>query len=110
MIAKCHLKSLGETYPTVHGQIEWDVPSPSIATQCFGSGNGRFGPAVQDRAISLGEATILQTFPLSYKVLPAGKKALCSVLGRVIGNAAPVKSGEGVANSLRLHLDEVTDV
>jgi len=108
LIATCHRKSSGETYPSVYGRMEWDAPSPTITTQCFGYGNGRFGHPEQDRAISLREAAILQTFPSCYQFLPAGKKARFSVLGRLIGNAVPVKIGEVVATSLFRHLDELS--
>ena len=41
----------------------WDEPSPTITTQFFGYGNGRFGHPEQQRAISLREGAVLQTFP-----------------------------------------------
>ena len=49
--AKCHVRKSGATYPSVYGRMEWDSPSPTITTQCFGFGNGRFGHPEQDRAI-----------------------------------------------------------
>jgi DNA (cytosine-5)-methyltransferase 1 len=49
LIAKCHVKKSGKTYPGVYGRMEWDKPSPTITTQCFGFGNGRFGHPDQDR-------------------------------------------------------------
>jgi len=104
LIAKCHRKTTGETYPSVYGRMEWDAPSPTITTQCFGYGNGRFGHPEQDRAISLREAAILQTFPESYEFLERGEEAKFSTMGRLIGNAVPVRLGEVVAESLCKHL------
>lgn len=104
LVAKCHRKNSGETYPGVYGRMEWDAPAPTITTQSFGYGNGRFGHPEQDRAITLREAAILQTFPGSYRFLPAGEKVRYSVLGRLIGNAVPVRIGEIVARSLLDHL------
>ena len=43
--------------------MKWDAPSPTMTTHCTGLGNGRFGHPEQDRAITLREAALLQTFP-----------------------------------------------
>jgi DNA (cytosine-5)-methyltransferase 1 len=100
LIAGCHRRKTGATYPSVYGRMEWDAPAPTITTQCFGFGNGRFGHPDQNRAITLREAAILQSFPKSYKFLPPGKRPTFSVLGRLIGNAVPVKLGEIIAASV----------
>jgi DNA (cytosine-5)-methyltransferase 1 len=107
LLAKCHRKYSGETYPSVYGRMEWDEPSPTITTQCFGYGNGRFGHPEQDRAITLREAALLQTFPRSYRFLPDGAKVRYNVLGRLIGNAVPVQIGEIVAKSLVSHVTKI---
>lgn len=104
LLAQCHRKQSGQTYPSVYGRMEWDAPSPTITTQCFGYGNGRFGHPEQDRAISLREAAILQTFPDDYCFLAPGEKTNFAKLGRLIGNAVPVRIGELVAQSLVSHL------
>ena len=102
--ADCHRRRTGETYPSVYGRMEWDTPAPTITTQCFGYGNGRFGHPEQDRAISLREAAMLQTLPETYQLLAPGQRAKFSVLGRLIGNAVPVQLGDVVARSLRQHV------
>lgn len=104
LVAECHKGKSGETYPSVYGRMKWDAPSPTITTQSFGYGNGRFGHPEQDRAISLREAALLQTFPESYRFLKDGEKARYSVLGRLIGNAVPVRLGEVIAESFYAHL------
>jgi DNA (cytosine-5)-methyltransferase 1 len=104
LIAECHRKQTGQTYPSVYGRMEWDTPSPTITTQCFGFGNGRFGHPEQDRAISLREAAILQTFPTDYQFIEDRRKLRFSKLGRLIGNAVPVRLGEVIATSLRYYL------
>ncbi|WP_409048481.1 DNA cytosine methyltransferase [Microbacterium sp. HA-8] len=101
--AACHRKSTGATYPSVYGRMSWDDASPTITTQCFGYGNGRFGHPEQDRAISLREAAILQTFPPKYKFVPPGEPVRFSVLGRLIGNAVPVRLGEVVGQTIVAH-------
>jgi DNA (cytosine-5)-methyltransferase 1 len=102
--AECHRKTSGATYPSVYGRMEWDKPGPTITTQCFGYGNGRFGHPEQDRAISLREAAILQTFPPNYRFVPEGAKVRFSRIGRLIGNAVPVCLGEVIAMSLIAHV------
>jgi len=102
--AACHHKTTGVSYPSVYGRMEWDKIAPTITTQCFGYGNGRFGHPEQDRAISLREAAMLQTFPPNYKFVPPGEPVLFARLGRWIGNAVPVRVGEVIAEVLLRHV------
>ncbi|MFB0583609.1 DNA cytosine methyltransferase [Aeromonas salmonicida] len=98
--ATCHTKESGKTFPSVYGRMKWDEPSPTITTQCNGFGNGRFGHPEQDRAISLREAAMLQSFPLHYQFVPKNAKFTISSLAKMIGNAVPVRLGEIVGKSL----------
>jgi DNA (cytosine-5)-methyltransferase 1 len=84
--------------------MEWDKPALTITTQFFGYGNGRFGHPEQDRAISLREAAMLQTFPRTYKFVPPGEPVRFNKLGRLIGNAVPVRLGEFIAGALMRHV------
>ena len=106
LVAKCHLKKSGKTYPGVYGRMEWDKPSPTITTQCFGFGNGRFGHPEQDRAISLREAALLQTFPAQYEFVAPDEPVVFDNIGRLIGNAVPVKLGQVIAQSILNHLEQ----
>ena len=106
LLADCHKVDSGRTYPSVYGRMEWEKPAPTITTQCYGFGNGRFGHPEQDRAISLREAAILQSFPDSYKFVSAHEKIHFKVLGRLIGNAVPVGLGRAVARSIIRHIDD----
>lgn len=107
--AKCHKKSSGATYPSVYGRMSWDEASPTITTQSFGYGNGRFGHPEQDRAISLREAALLQTFPPKYRFVKRGEPVRFSVLGRLIGNAVPVRLGEVVGQTMIQHATKLLD-
>ena len=107
--ATCHPKSTGATYPSVYGRMEWDRPAPTITTQCFGYGNGRFGHPDQDRAISLREAAMLQTFPETYAFSPVGAPIKFNRMGRLIGNAVPVRLGEVIAESWVKHVQAYTN-
>jgi len=107
LVAECHRADSGRTYPGVYARMEWDKPAPTMTTQCFGFGNGRFGHPEQNRAISLREAAILQSFPHDYTFIPKDGEANFKVLGRLIGNAVPVNLGRAIARSIKSHLSTV---
>lgn len=104
LVAACHRKRSGKTYPSVYGRMLWDEPAPTVTTQFFGFGNGRFGHPEQDRALSLREGAIIQSFPKSYRFVEPGKPIHFKILGRLIGNAVPVKLGEAIGRSLVAHV------
>lgn len=106
LVAKCHRESTGKTYPSVYGRMEWDKPSPTITTQFFGFGNGRFGHPEQDRAISLREGAILQSFPKDYAFVAEDGEYCFKTIGKLIGNAVPVRLGEVVGETIKYHLEE----
>ncbi len=105
LVANCHSKKSGKTYPGVYGRMTWKDPSPTITTQYFGYGSGRFGHPQQDRAISLREGAILQSFPPEYRFVEDGKPVEMTVIGRLIGNAVPVKLGEAIGRSVLAHVE-----
>jgi DNA (cytosine-5)-methyltransferase 1 len=101
---RCHRKQKGKSYRTVYGRMDWDRPSPTITTQCIGLGNGQFGHPVQNRAISLREAALLQTFPKKYKFVRPSARVSLQTVALQIGNAVPVRLAQIVARSIRHHL------
>lgn len=103
--APCHQKKSGATYPSVYGRMKWDEPAPTITTQCYGFGNGRFGHPEQDRAISLREASMIQSFPKNYAFAPKDTPANFNNFGRLIGNAVPVLLGEYIGETIMSHID-----
>lgn len=108
LVADCHRAKSGRTYAGVYGRMEWDKPAPTMTTQCYGFGNGRFGHPEQDRAISLREAAILQSFPRDYAFVPRDGEVSFTVLGRLIGNAVPVNLGRAIARSIKNHLASIS--
>ena len=104
--AACHARESGRTYPSVYGRMRWDQPAPTITTQFHGFGNGRFGHPTQDRAISLREGALLQTFPESYSFVPDGDTVCIAPVARLIGNAVPVRLGEAIGKSILMHVEE----
>ena len=106
----CHRTALGATYKSVYARMKWDLPSPTITTQASNFGTGRFGHPTQDRAISLREAAILQSFPDSYKFIPNGERAEFASVGRMIGNAVPPKLAEEIGRTFSRHIKEYKKV
>ena len=104
LVADCHKRASGKTYPSVYGRMCWNEPAPTITTQFYGFGNGRFGHPEQDRAISLREGAILQSFPKSYKFKAPGEPIYIKTIGRLIGNAVPVKLGKAIGKSFIKHV------
>ncbi|MDM8568094.1 DNA cytosine methyltransferase [Thiotrichales bacterium HSG1] len=102
----CHKNSKGQTYVSIYGRMKWSEPSPTMTTLCIGIGNGRFGHPEQDRAISLREAALLQTFPIDYKFVDSPQNLKVGQLARHIGNAVPPKLGEIIGKSIIKHLKE----
>ncbi|OCZ49912.1 DNA (cytosine-5-)-methyltransferase [Dehalobacter sp. TeCB1] len=104
---KCHKKDSGKTYPSVYGRMRWDEPAPTITTQFYGYGNGRFGHPEQNRALSIREGAILQSFPRDYAFLEEGSILNKTALGIHIGNAVPVELGRAIGISINQHIEEV---
>ncbi len=105
--AICHQKASGRSFHAVYGRMHWDKPSPTITTQCTGFGNGRFGHPEQNRAISLREAAMLQTFPKKYKFIDPDAEFIKSNISRMIGNAVPVRLGEVIGISIKQHINNI---
>lgn len=106
LVAECHKKPTGKNFSGVYGRMRQDEPAPTMTTQFFGFGNGRFGHPSQDRAISLREGAILQGFPPTYRFVPEGRSVQMKAIGRLIGNAVPVGLGELIGASLTKHVKE----
>lgn len=107
--APCHRVRSGASYKSVYARMVWDRPAPTITTQCFNFGTGRFGHPEQDRAITLREAAILQSFPKDYRFVRDGELPQFATVGRMIGNAVPPRLGEVVGEILIAHVAEVAD-
>lgn len=100
---ECHKAKTGRTYPSVYGRMSWDKPSPTITTQFYGFGNGRFGHPEQDRAITLREGAILQSFPREFKFCREDSRLNFRAIGRLIGNAVPPALGRAIGATIVAH-------
>lgn len=83
LVLKCHRNHDGHC--DVYGRMHWDRVSPTLTTGCTDFSRGRFAHPEDDRAITLREAALLQSFPRNYKFV--GNRGQ---IERQIGNAVPV--------------------
>jgi DNA (cytosine-5)-methyltransferase 1 len=100
---KCHKRTDG--FWDVYGRMAWDAPSPTITGGCFNPSKGRFIHPEEDRAITLREAAILQSFPRRYKFPANASKELVALM---IGNALPPKFIERHASEIGRSLRTVS--
>ncbi len=108
LLSPCHRRQTGASYKNVYGRMEWDKPSPTLTTGCFSFGRGRFGHPAQDRAISLREAALLQSFPQGYEFTAPGDRVWFARVGRHIGNAVPVGLAAAIGDTIRSHIQTHT--
>lgn len=88
-------------FKDVYGRMHWEKPAPTITTRFNSLSNGRFGHPCQDRAISLREGALLQTFPKEFKFFSGNQ----SSIARQIGNAVP----PALAERIGLHLIRIAN-
>ena len=86
--------------------MAWDEPAPTITTECYGISHGRFGHPEQNRALSLREAALLQSFPQSYKFIPSNSQIRKAAIARMIGNAVPVDLAYAIGRSFLAHMEK----
>jgi DNA (cytosine-5)-methyltransferase 1 len=80
----CHKRCNG--FKDIYGRMAWDDVAPTITAGCFNPSKGRFIHPEENRAITMREAALLQSFPRRYKFnASAGKIAIAAM----IGNALP---------------------
>lgn len=106
LLLECHKAESGRTFSGVYGRMQWDKPAPTMTTQFYSFGTGRYGHPEQNRAISLREGAIFQGFPKTYKFVQKDEVVNFTALGRMIGNAVPVDLGRAIAKSILQHVDQ----
>lgn len=81
---ECHRKCDG--FRDVYGRMAWDEVAPTVTSGCINPSKGRFLHPFQNRAITLREAALLQSFPKRYRIsLRRGRYPAAAL----IGNALP---------------------
>ena len=89
--------------------MTWEQIGPTITTQFYNYGTGRYGHPEQDRALSLREGALLQTFPPEYNFINPDANFVFSDIARHIGNAVPVRLGEIIGITIQNHIDQMVN-
>jgi DNA (cytosine-5)-methyltransferase 1 len=106
LLAACHTKESGRTYKAPYSRMKPDEPAPTITTQFYNYGSGRFGhyDTEQDRALSLLEGALLQTFPEHYEFYDEWEGVGVKNVGRLIGNAVPPLLSKHIGDAILNHV------
>ncbi len=75
----------------IYGRMWWDRPAPTLTSGCTNVTRGRFAHPEADRAITVREALMLQTFPPN-AVVTGGVEAMALQ----IGNAVPPRLAQHI--------------
>ena len=60
-------KGRDSSFKDTFGRLWWDKPAPTITTKFFSVSNGRFVHPEENRALSIREGAVLQSFPKTFK-------------------------------------------
>jgi DNA (cytosine-5)-methyltransferase 1 len=103
LVLKCHREHY--THGDVYGRMWWNKVAPTLTTGCDNVTRGRFAHPRDDRAVTLREVAILQTFPQNY-VFEGNREAIATQLG----NAVPVQLVSSLAPTIRkaVHIVDLT--
>lgn len=91
----CHKNDINN-FKDTYGRMWWHRPSPTITTKFFSISNGRFAHPEENRAISIREGAVLQSFPKDYKF----KVKSIANAARMIGNAVPPKYATAIGKAI----------
>lgn len=103
LVLDCHRgRKVG--YGDVYGRMDFRDYAPTITGGCNSYSKGRFGHPVENRAISLREASLIQTFPSEYKfvgdLIAEPNYGSRNKIALQIGNAVPVKLAEAFIKAI----------
>jgi DNA (cytosine-5)-methyltransferase 1 len=94
LVLKCHRNHKG--HYDIYGRMWWDQIAPTLTSGCTNVTRGRFAHPEQDRAITLREAMLLQTFPPGAKLHGGIEKMALQV-----GNAVPSLLAERIGDTIK---------
>ncbi|MUU79274.1 DNA cytosine methyltransferase [Winogradskyella endarachnes] len=89
-------KGRDNSFKDTFGRLWWDRPAPTITTKFFSVSNGRFVHPEENRALSIREGAVLQSFPKSYKFFGTSHAAIA----RLIGNAVPPEYAKRIGKAI----------
>jgi len=91
----CHVKK--EVFLDNYGRLAWGRLSSTITTKFNQYYSGRFGHPEADRALSLREGALIQSFPKNYNFFGNDTE-----IARQIGNAVPVNLSKAVGQTFAI--------
>jgi len=86
----CH-SSVGRSAASPYGRVRLEDPAPTMTTRCTTPACGRFIHPTEHRGLTLREAAVFQTFPVTYTFT-----GNYGQIERQIGNAVPVRLAEAL--------------
>ncbi len=101
---KCFLGK-DNSFKDTFGRMWWERPSPTITTKFYSVSNGRFVHPQEDRAISLREGAVLQSFPKGYKFIGN----TIATIARIIGNAVPPEYAKSIGKVIFINHEQVSN-
>jgi len=94
LVLNCHKDHNG--HYDIYGRMWWDRIAPTLTSGCTNVTRGRFAHPEQNRAITLREAMLLQTFPPDAQLSGGVEKMALQV-----GNAVPSLLAERIARTVK---------
>ncbi|WP_413943012.1 DNA cytosine methyltransferase [Bdellovibrio sp. HCB-162] len=84
LLMDCHKRTNG--FNDVYGRMKWNDVAPTITGGCVEPSKGRFLHPMENRAITIREAALIQTFPKNYFFSMKRGKTGAALM---VGNALP---------------------
>ena len=95
----CHRKCGG--FKDVYGRMSWDDVAPTITSGFVNPSKGRFLHPVENRAITVREGALLQTFPPDYHFpLSEGKFPVAELIGNAVPPVFAYHQGRAIRKDL----------
>ncbi len=95
LVLECHKDHDG--HYDIYGRMWWDRVAPTLTSGCTNVTRGRFAHPDQDRAITLREAMLLQSFPAGSQLVGGVEKMALQV-----GNAVPSWLARRIGDTIKI--------
>jgi len=92
----CHRPLDPRNFSDVYGRMAWDDVAPTLTTGCADVTRGRFAHPEENRAVTLREAALLQSFPPKYRFMGTSRE-----IQTQIGNAVPARLIDALVPTFR---------
>lgn len=102
LVLACH-RGKDAGFRDVYGRMAWDRVAPTITGGCGNPSKGRYLHPEEDRAITLREAALLQTFPQDYSFdLSKGRDKVALMIGNALPPEFIRRHAVAIADTLKL--------